>query len=154
MAYTDIISLERAKTYLRIDDTQNETDSEINSMLIAAFRYVEKTTNIIFVAKDKLYDVVDGTVSVYDHPINSEVTEGLESKKKRLYTIYCAPINVDTIELNVGYVDPLDIDEDILELVLMITKTMYYEQETDQSFKELLPSWAVETLNTNRRFIL
>ena len=32
-AYTDVISLERAKLYLKIDSLQTETDDEITSMI-------------------------------------------------------------------------------------------------------------------------
>lgn len=154
MAYTDVITLERAKTYLRIDDTQNETDSEINSMIIAACRFIEKKTNVMLSDRDKEYDVVGGFVRVYDYPINTEITEGLSKEKKNLYTTFCVPHGIDAVTLNVGYTDHNSVDEDIIELGLAIVKAMYYEQETDKTFSESLPKWAIETLNANRRFII
>lgn len=155
MAYIDVLPLDTVKGYLRIDDTQNETDAEITSMINAAFRYIEKTTNIMVYARDKDFDVVNGEVRIYDHPINSVVSStDYDSTKKHLYTEYCVNYDVDTITLNVGHVLPADVDGDIIELAKVIIKVMYYEQETNQSFKEMLPAWALEILNSNRRFIL
>lgn len=155
MAYIDVLPLATVKTYLRIDDTQNDTDAEIKSMINSAFRYIEKTTNVLVYARDKDYDVVDGEVRVYDHPINSIVSPATyTSEKKRLYTIYTVDSDVDTLTLNVGYEYEDGVDDDLIQLALLMVKVMFYESETDQSFKELLPSWALETLNNNRRFLL
>ena len=44
-AYLDVITLERAKNYLRIDADLMEDDAEIESMINGALRYIEKRTN-------------------------------------------------------------------------------------------------------------
>lgn len=158
MAYLDVLPLATVKTYLRIDDTQNETDSEISSMIKAALRYIESHTNVLLYARDKDYTVVDGLVNVYDHPINSVVTpasiDDYTITYNRLYQNYSLATDVTTITLNVGYDLPADVPEDLIEVAKILIKLMYYEQETDKSFRELIPSWAIDIMNQNRRFLL
>ena len=169
MDYLDILSLADTKTYLRIDDTQNETDSEIKSMIKSALRYIENHTNHIFYARSKTYDIRDGCVRVYDHPINS-VTKGIDDDgvdvtltyktnytytDKGFYRLY-ESIDGDAVKLvlNVGYTDGTDIPDDLIDLAKIIVKVMYYELETDQSFQEILPNWAKQMLAQNRRFLI
>ena len=73
MAYIDVIPLERAKNYLRVDLDFDTDDSEITSLINAACRYVEKRTNHILYARDIIYNGAC-QVKVYDYPINSIVT--------------------------------------------------------------------------------
>jgi len=74
MSYLNVITLERAKNYLRVDLDFDTDDAEITSMISASCRYVEKRTNHILYARDIVYN---GTcqVKVYDYPINSIVTD-------------------------------------------------------------------------------
>ena len=53
--YTDVISLEEAKLYLKIDAGQDATDNEITGMINSALSYIEKRTNHIFKTKEKVY---------------------------------------------------------------------------------------------------
>ena len=53
--YTDVISLERAKLYLKVDASQTETDDEIISMINSSLSFIEKRTNHIFKTRDKVY---------------------------------------------------------------------------------------------------
>ena len=169
MSYLSVLPLATTKTYLRIDDTQNDTDAEITSMIKSAMRYIEKHTNHIFYAQSKNYIVKDKDVRVYDYPINS-VTKGLDDDGddvtltyKTNYT-YCDKSNyryynqIDstavTLVLNVGYSDPADVPDDLIDLAKVIVKIMYYEQESDQSFTEMMPQWAKEILESNRRHII
>jgi len=48
MSYLSVISLERAKNYLRIDTTLTDDDAEITAMINGACSYIEKRTNLIF----------------------------------------------------------------------------------------------------------
>jgi len=157
MAYIDVLPLAEIKIYLRVDDTQNETDAELTSMINSALKYIEKTTNVMVYARNKDFDVVCGEVLIYDHPINTLIdpTTGVSTEKKRLYTIYTLDdADVDTLTLNVGYTLPADVPDDIIELAKIMVKVMFYEQETNQSFKEMLPAWAISILNNNRRFLV
>ena len=155
MSYLNVLPLATVKDYLRIDDTQNETDAEITSMIRSSLSYIEKHTNIILYARDKEYDVEDYCVKVYDYPINSLIVP-LEATtvKKSLYTNYTINTSDETIKLNVGYTDVSDVPTELLDLAKVMVKVMFYEQETNQSFKEMLPQWANDILCTNKRFLV
>lgn len=170
MSYTDVLALSEAKTYLRIDDTQNETDAEIKSIINAAFRYIEKHTNYIVSNQPlKEYIVKNGCVRVYDYPINS-VVKGIDDdgadvdltyktnyhkQDKTLYTLYTGiDTSVVKLVLDVGYTNVADVPDDLIQLASIMVKVMYHEQETNQSFKEMLPAWANSILETNRRYTI
>lgn len=151
MSYLDVISLDEMLTYLRIDDEQNETDVEITSMLSAAFRYIERHTNTIIKQENRMYPVVNGSVLVYDKPINSIVTEGVT---KETYSSFCELRTVQKeVEISVGYENPCDVPSGLKEVAKVLVKLMYFEQETNKSFKELMPAWAILELDTQRSFI-
>lgn len=152
MSYLDVIPLAEAKTYLRIDDTQNETDAEITLMIKAALSLIEKRTNHIFFKRDKEYIVDNNCVLVYDYPINTLVSPTDATRyDKGLYSIYGT--TAETITLNVGYDVPDDIPSELVEAAKMLLKFYYFEQEkADLGVK--MPMIVQEIINTNRRFII
>lgn len=152
--YTDIISLADAKIYLRIDDTLTEDDSQITRMIKGALSFVEKYTNYIFFPRDKDYRLIDGCVRIYDFPINSEITNDLEVENKTIYNIYSKGTENDLITLNVGYTDPVEIPQELIEVAYVIIKNMYYEKESNKSMLESLDSLSKITLDQYKRFIL
>ena len=169
MSYIDVLPLATMKTYLRIDDTQNETDAEITSMINAAFRYIENATNIMVYDRNKEYIITNRCVWIYDYPINS-VVKGIDDDdvdvaltyktnynkdQRHLYT-YFYSIDGDAIKLvlNVGYATASDVPDDIVGLAKEIVKAMYFEQETDKTFHEMLSPTSMTILNLNRRFII
>ena len=154
MAYLDVIPLADAKVYLRIDDDLTEDDNQITRMIRASLSYIENYTNYILFARDKEYRLIDGCVRVYDFPINSEVTLELESENKTLYTNYSLGYTNDLITLNVGYVDPAEIPQDLIEVAYEIIELMYYEKETNKSQLNSLSSLSHMTLNQYKRFII
>lgn len=154
MAYLDIIPLADAKVYLRIDDTLTEDDAQIERMIKGALSFIENWTNYILYARDKEYRLINGCVSVYDYPINSEVTADLESENKTLYTNYTLGTSNDLITLNVGYSVTTDVPQELIEVAFEIIKLMYYEKETNKSHLNSLDSLSVMTLNQYKRFIL
>ena len=154
MAYLDVITLADAKVYLRIDDDLTEDDNQITRMIRASLSYIENYTNYILFARDKEYRLIDGCVRVYDFPINSEVTLELETENKTLYTNYSLGYTNDLITLNVGYVDPAEIPQDLIEVAYEIIELMYYEKETNKSHLNSLSSLSHVTLNQYKRFII
>lgn len=158
MAYLDVLPLATAKIYLRIDDTQNETDAEITSMIKSALSYIERHTHIMVYARNKDFIVTNGCAKVYDYPINSVVapasSDDYSKVTKELYSNYTVSTSLTSITLNVGYADVGNVPTELIDLAKVMVKVMFYEQETNQTFKELLPSWAIETLNSNKRFIV
>lgn len=149
MSYIDVIPLAEMRTYLRIDDTQNETDSEITSMINAACRYVEKRTNHLFFEQDKIYYPQCDEVRVYDYPINSDTSE---ATIKPLYALFCDV--TEPMTLNVGYELPADVPDDLKNVVKVLVSIMFYQQESEQSFIDSVPAWVKEIINANRRFTL
>jgi len=152
--YTDIISLEDAKIYLRIDDTLTEDDSQITRMIKGSLSFIEQYTNYIFFPRDKDYRLIDGCVRVYDFPINSEVTTELEVTNKTLYNIYQKGDNNDLITLNVGYIDSAEIPQELIEVAFVLIKNMYYDKENNKNLLESLDSLSKMTLENYKRFIL
>ncbi len=153
LAYTDIISLAEAKVYLRIDDTQNETDAEITSMINAAFRFIEKQTNHISYARDVSHDVLDDCIRIYDYPINSVTdpsdSDDYDQESKNLYSIFT--LSEDSITVNVGY--SADYPDDLRQAVLQLIKVWYYEAEK-QANTTLIPMSVKEVIDSNRRFLI
>ena len=149
MAYIDVISLERAKYYLRIDTTLTDDDAEITAMINGACSYIEKRTNLIFYPRNKTYKGAC-QVKVYDYPINSIVTDPAPfAYEQPMFTIYP---DVKTVELNVGFIDPTDIPDELIQACLQMLHVFYYESEK-QFNSTLIPESVKEVIDINRRFI-
>lgn len=149
MAYIDVISLERAKYYLRIDTTLTDDDAEITAMINSACSYIEKRTNLIFYPRNKTYKGAC-QVKVYDYPINSIVTDPAPfAYEQPMFTIYP---DVKTVELNVGFIDPTDIPDELIQACLQMLHVFYYESEK-QFNSTLIPESVKEVIDINRRFI-
>ena len=148
MAYIDVISLERAKNYLRIDTTLTDDDAEITAMINAACRYVEKRTNHILYARDIIYKG-SCQVKVYDYPINSIVT--VPAPFKVDFAMFTCYPDVKEVELNVGYgVD--EVPDDLIQAMLQMLHVFYYESEK-QFNSTLIPESVKEMLDVNKRFL-
>ena len=150
MSYLTVITLETAKNYLRIDPTLTEDDTLITSMINACCLYVEKRTNHILYARDKVYNGAC-QVKVYDYPINSIVapTDPLPWFVTRsLYTVYP---DAKTVTLNVGYALN-EVPDDLIQPMLQMLHVFYYESEK-QVNTTLIPESVKEMLDLNKRFL-
>ena len=156
MAYLDIITLADAKTYLRIDDTLTEDDAQITRMIKASLSQIERATNYILFARSKDYVVENCSVNVYDYPINSLTTPTTAtSLEKSIYTTYTTTSNDDLkVVLNVGYVDPLDVPSDLIEVAFEMIDLMYYSPETGKSIKSDLSELSKMVLSNYKRFFI
>lgn len=156
MAYLDVISLATAKNYLRVDETQTEDDADITRMIKGALRYVEEFTGHIMFARDKNYLLQDCSVRVYDYPINtlntpSDATVVL----KPLYSIYSVTdTDLDFVNLNVGYSDPTDVPQDLIDVALEKIGLSYYGAKEDGAVKKQLSEDSMSVLYQNKRFLL
>ena len=149
MSYLSVITLERAKNYLRIDTTLTDDDAEITAMINSACSYIEKRTNLIFYPRNKVYKG-SCQVKVYDYPINSIVTDPAPfAYEQPMFTIYP---DVKTVELNVGFIDPTDIPDELIQACLQMIKVWYFESEK-QVNTTLIPESVKEAIDLNRRFI-
>lgn len=149
MSYLDVISLERAKNYLRIDSDLTEDDAEITSMINAALSYVEKRTNHLVYARNKYYNGVC-QVKVYDSPINTIITPVDPFVLYR--TMYAIFPNDKEVQLNVGYDDPAKVPDELIQAALQMIKVWYYESEK-QVNSTLIPESVKEVLDVYKRFL-
>ena len=150
--YTDVISLERAKLYLKVDASQTETDDEITSMINSSLSFIEKRTNHIFKTRDKVYYkdcALVQQVRVYDYPIDNTETE-LIIQYRPLYAI--VPTVNDMVTLTIGYTAVEDIPNELIDSALQLIKVWFYESET-QSNTTLIPLSVMQAIDVNRRFL-
>jgi len=148
MAYIDVITLETAKNYLKVDEDLTDDDALITSMINGALRFIEKRTNHIMFIQEKVYNG-SCQVKVYDYPINSIVTVPAPFKVDySLFTIYP---DVKTVTLNVGYgID--EVPDDLIQAGLQMIKVWYYESEK-QVNTTLIPESVMQVIDINRRFV-
>ena len=149
MAYIDVITLERAKNYLRIDSDLIDDDTEITSMINASLRYIEKRTKHLVYARDIVY-TQGCQVKVYDYPINSVVTNPAPYQVN--FSTWVVFIDTKTVELNVGYVNSEDVPDELIQAALQMIKVWYYESEK-QVNSTLIPESVKEAIDVYRRFI-
>ena len=148
MVYIDVITLERAKNYLRVDLDFDTDDAEITSMINTACRYVEKRTNHILYARDITYKG-SCQVKVYDYPINSIVTVPAPFKVDfAMFTVYP---DAKEVELNVGYGTD-EVPDDLIQAMLQMIKVFYYESEK-QFNSTLIPESVKEVVDLYKRFL-
>jgi hypothetical protein len=149
MTYIDVITLVRTKNYLRLDTGFTKDDAEITSMINGACKFVEMRTNIIFFDREKSYiGLID--VVVYDFPIN-ELISPIDAIPCYFSTSIVYP-NQTNITLNVGYANPLDVPDDLIQACLQMIKVWYYESEKQVNIT-LIPMSVMQVIDINRRFI-
>jgi hypothetical protein len=148
MSYLNVITLERAKNYLRIDLGNSDDDAEIISMIKASLRFIEKRTNHIMFEQNKTYTGFC-QVKVYDFPINSIVTTPTPFNVN--YSLFKIFPNDKEVVLNVGYAVS-EVPEDLIEAALQMIKVWYYESEK-QVNTTLIPMSVHEVLDIYKRFM-
>jgi|TARA_R110002050_G_scaffold101462_1_gene209720 hypothetical protein len=154
MSYLNVISLDQAKQYLRIDDELSADDAQIEQMIKGALSTLERRTNILFYARKKKYIFQDYSVKVYDYPINEVVsTFDVDTEQKTLFTNYQTNSSDNEIVLMVGFENAEDVPSELVDCALQYIKYLYYEAETNTANKGGLPAWLNDMINQNKRFI-
>lgn len=150
--YTDVISLEQAKLYLKIDDGQTITDNEIKGMINSALSFIEKRTQHIFKTRDKVYYkdcALVQQVKVYDYPIDNTETE-FDIVYKLNYAI--VPTVNDVVTLTIGYSSVDDIPSELIDSALQLINYWFYNSETKNAMNTV-PDFVVSNMDVCRRFI-
>jgi len=150
--YIDVISLEQAKLYLKIDEGQTITDNEITGMINSALSFIEKRTNHIFKTRDKVYYkdcALVQQVKVYDFPIDNTVTE-LDIVYRPLYAI--VPTVNDMVTLTIGYENLEDIPSELIDSALQLINFWFYNSETKNAMNTV-PDFVMQNIDINRRFL-
>ena len=146
--YIDVISLERAKLYLKVDTLQTETDDEITSMINSSLSFIEKRTGHIFKTRNKTYYGTDSVI-VYDYPIdNSETIYDITYRQ----TNAIVPTVDGSVLVTLGYSSVNDIPSELIDAALQLIKVWFYESET-QINSTLIPKSVMEAIDVNRRFV-
>lgn len=156
-SYTDVISLEQAKNYLRIDEGMTEDDLFISSMIKAALQWIESYTRHILVEQEvTLYAPAqtncDGNYIyyVYHYPIVSAVPDA-EKTVRNLYTKYYT--SEEELVITAGYDDIEKVPEALVQAAYAILQVWYYNSEkTVQT--TLIPDAVKFALDPYRRFPL
>ena len=149
MSYINIIPLQDARVYLRIDDTLTQDNEAITRMINASLAKIEQITNVHLIAKSKEYVFDDLKVTVYDFPINSLTSPTTATVvEKTQYSIYTAAAKTDLkLVLNVGYTVVSNVPKDLIEVAYEMIDIMYYNKENK------LSNLSQTTLDAYRRFI-
>lgn len=157
-SYTDIISLEQAKNYLRIDDGMTADDQFITSMIKASLQWIEQYTNHITVAHTKTIYPSNSNGSclpyvyvIYDYPVISITATDYTEKKYATYRkVYS---DAEEIEVALGYASLDLVPEALIQAAYAILQVWYYNSErTVQS--NLIPDSVKFALDPYRRFPL
>lgn len=151
MSYLNVITLQQAKDYLRIDS--DDSDAEITRMIKSALSLIEKQTNILLYDRDKTYQYLNGAVRVYDYPINSTEDTDHDVYNYGLYSTYCNTGTGTSITLNVGHDDQDEIDADLIEAALEMIDYWYYKNDGKANIT-LIPASVQAVIDLNKRFIL
>lgn len=158
--YENILSLEDAKRYLRLDSDFTADDSDIEMMIEAALDFISKHTNYIFSPRDKTYNAVSypndyfhcEPLVIFDYPIN---TTEFGDKVPLYYSGFVKFLNTESITLNVGFTSKSD--DNFPTPLIMCAKQMisvYYYQAEKNVDNTLMPPNVMETIDTYRRFIV
>jgi len=151
LSHLDVISLDRAKLYLKIDSLQTETDDEISSMIKSSLSFIEKRTGHIFLTKNKTYYscALTDSVIVYDYPIDNSVSL-LNIQYRQTNAI--VPTTNGSVTLTLGYTDIDEVPNELIDAALQLIKVWFYESET-QSNSTLIPLSVMQAIDVNRRYI-
>ena len=149
--YTDVISLERAKLYLKLDAGQTETDDEITSMIHSSLSFIEKRTNHIFKTKNKIYYKDCALVeqaTVYDYPIQNTGNLNIQYSTNKAIV----PTVNGFVSLTIGYDNLADIPNELIDSALQIIKVWFYEAEKQEN-TSLIPLSVLQAIDVNKRFL-
>lgn len=149
-----ILPLAEVKRYLRLDDDFNDDNEDIERMIASALEYMEKQTNHVFRVQDKTYyntqsEYGCGSITIFDTPIN---TTEFGDKTPLYFSGYVKFVNTESITVNVGYSNRVDVPSALIECALQMIKVFYYEAEKNVN-TTLIPENVNQIINSYRRFI-
>ena len=149
--YLDLITLEDAKIHLGVDDTSR--DREIARMIRMSLKYVEKHSNHILVPRDQAYLYRDGTVRIYDYPINSVVIPSPDTTTQYEFTTYSTFVdsNPESIGTMLREEQQEDIPEELIEAAYMVLEHLYNQKETGDN---QMPGAVVQLIRSVARFTI
>jgi len=157
--YTDIISVEDAKKYLRIDTDNTDSDSEIEVMIDSACNLIENYTQTYLKPRDNVYYFNNANyIRLYSYPVNEivlpTVDTGYSIENKNLYTVYYRENSyLESMTFNIGYTDTANVKAIFKMAILETVKLWFYGSETETAMKGYIPNSVMAILSSERRFI-
>ena len=153
MSYLNVITLQEAKNYLRVDSDLTDDDDMVTLMIEAALSSIEQETRHILYDREETYLFQDYCVRVYDFPINSVTSPtDVESSLKPLYTLYEVQDSDDEIlTLNVGYDDASNVPQVLKKYGLYLVELYYYDAKGGDK-EPKLPMYIRKQVDQLKRF--
>jgi len=157
-SYLDLISVAQAKVYLRIDDTLNEDDSDIEQMIKASFLFIERYTNHIFINRSfeqmvppKIYNTpvteIDG-----ESQDNFDWDNYYQRNYDKIYGPFGSYIPPIKVSYKAGYLNTEDVPADLIQSAKQLLKVWYYESEKQEN-STLIPISVRQVLDSYRTFV-
>ena len=152
MPYTDVISINDAKTYLGVDGSGR--DGEISRIIDSALRFVEDHSSHVLVARNKRYVYRGNCVKVYDYPINSVTAPNPDTttitELPSYHLVEDSDTNNTSVTLNVGYESVVDIPPALVEAGYVAIEHLFSENGSKGS----LPATFWDLVHSVKRHIL
>jgi hypothetical protein len=137
ITYLDIITIEEAKKYLRISDTN--FDNQIIRYIQSSCISFEQKTRHFLATKENVNYKKD--VRYYDFPISDE-------SNVNICSLYFIP-NED-VTLTLGYTDREEVPENIRQALFKMIEGMYYAEENNEYFT--MNSFTANVIHQYKRF--
>lgn len=150
ITYENVIPLETAKNFLRVDCYFTEDDNDIKRMCKSALQYIEKFTNHILETRDiEYFKGGFSYIDVFDYPINSTIPD---ENCKQVFSGKTRIHNADSITLNVGYTTSDQVPSALIDCALQIVEEWYYNKESKYK-TDAIPEHVKDVLWQYKRFI-
>ena len=156
-SYLDLISVAQAKVYLRIDDTANEDNGDIEQMIKGAFLFIERYTNHIFINREfsqlvppKIYNTPITEIDGSTDPVDWD--NYYQRNYDKIYGAYGSYIPPVMTTYRAGYVNVEDVPSDLIQSAKQLLKVWYYESEKQEN-STLIPISVKQVLDTYRTFV-
>ena len=158
--YIDLVTVLEAKSYLRIDASNTDSDVELAVMIGSACNLIENYTQVYLRPRDEVYYFnSEGYIRLYPKPVNSielpVTATDYDESIKQLYRLYSRNnSSLESMTFNLGYDDTADVKPIFKTAILETVKLWFYGSEDEAVLKGgYLPNSVMAILSSERRFI-
>ena len=145
MTALDVISLDGAKEYLRVD--YDDQDNVITRNIKTAVSLIEEYTNVFLYEREKQYAVIGYCgIEIFDYPIT--ITDSSLKKKQNVLSITVFDKIGNSVAATVGYSDVDDIPANLIDACYKLITYLY---ENRDSYTATLPADVQLLVNQFRR---
>lgn len=141
----DVITLEDAKDYLRVD--YDDQDAIITRNIKSAVSLIEQYTDVYLYEREITYALLGCSLEIYDSPLTFTGTIPTKTKARAMSVIVYGKSG-DTYTANVGYSDVADIPQNLIDACY---KMITYLYENRDAYSVSLPMDVQMLVNQFRR---